>query len=281
MDKKENGVSSLTKELNGMASSGNEKRDLFVEYNTDRRTGCYLSRFQVTCLILGNLFILCTAVALVAFVKKERIIYGSVSDAVCSCQTPRSHTNVTVDYLYVKNQTSLTVLTENLAETENSTLEESNNVEDSNNEESEETTQLPEEEADPENAPWRKIRLSRDLMPLLYEINLKVDLENLTYRGHVNMTLICTNNTKFVIFHISHLFLDKDSVKVSENGTKNVFKILKQFRYIINQFWVMELDSELSAGTVYKVSVGYRGFLHEDLRGIYLSKYVTPEGEIR
>ncbi|XP_048750155.2 aminopeptidase N-like [Ostrea edulis] len=281
MDKKENGVSSLTKELNGMASSGNEKRDLFVEYNTDRRTGCYLSRFQVTCLILGNLFILCTAVALVAFVKKERIIYGSVSDAVCSCQTPRSHTNVTVDYLYVKNQTSLTVLTENLAETENSTLEESNNVEDSNNEESEETTQLPEEEADPENAPWRKIRLSRDLMPLLYEINLEVDLENLTYRGHVNMTLICTNNTKFVIFHISHLFLDKDSVKVSENGTKNVFKILKQFRYIINQFWVMELDSELSAGTVYKVSVGYRGFLHEDLRGIYLSKYVTPEGEIR
>ncbi|XP_062618582.1 aminopeptidase N-like, partial [Saccostrea cucullata] len=249
---------------------------LFVEYSTDRRTGCYLSRFQGTCLILGNLFILCTAVALVAFVKKERIIYGSMSEPICSCDSPKPYTNVTLDYSYVRNQTSVTILSENLAEVENSTVSENSSV---NKEE--ESKEVPEEKVIPKETPWREIRLSRDLMPLLYEINLKVDLENLTYRGHVNMTLKCTKNTNFVIFHISHIFLYRTSVKIIDKNTHKTFEILKQFRYVKNQFWVIELTSELSAGTVYLVSVGYRGNLHEDLRGIYLSTYVTPEGETR
>ena len=252
------------KESNGKALSM-EKKELFVEYSTDRRTGCYLSRFQVSCLILGNLLILCTAVALVAFVKKERIIYSSMADAFCSCETPRPNTNVTSEYYYVRNQTSVVTLSESLTEVENSTSIE----------------KAEESKVDSDYEPWREIRLSGDLMPILYEIDMKVDLSNLTYKGRVDMFLKCTKNTHFVIFHISQIFLTRKSVKVMEKDTLQELEIAKQFRYIRNQFWVIELLSELSAGTVYRVSVGYRGHLHEDLRGIYLSKYVTPEGETR
>lgn len=255
-----------------------EKKELFVEYNTDRRTGCYLSRFQVSCLILGNLFILCTAVALVAFVKKERVIYGSsVSDALCSCETPKPYANATLEYFYVRNQTaSVTAWSENLVEVENSTI-----ANDSLSKLKEETKEVPEEEVVPVYEPWKKIRLSRDLLPLLYDINLKVNLENLTYKGSVDMYLNCTQNTNFVLFHISHLFHKKNSVRVVDNTTLRELEIMTQFRYIKNQFFVIELRSELSAGTVYRVSVGFYGYLHQDLRGIYLSKYVTPDGEIR
>lgn len=268
MEKKGNDSSAPQgKESNGKALSM-EKKELFVEYSTDRRTGCYLSRFQVSCLILGNLLILCTAVALVAFVKKERIIYSSMADAFCSCETPRPNTNVTLEYYYVRNQTSAATLPESLTEGENSTSIEKE-------EESKDDPQ------DSDYEPWREIRLSGDLMPILYEIDMKVDLSNLTYKGRVDMFLKCTKNTYFVIFHISQIFLTRKSVKVMEKETLRELEIVKQFRYIRNQFWVIELHSELSAGTVYKVSVGYRGHLHEDLRGIYLSKYVTPEGETR
>lgn len=258
-----------------------EKRDLFVEYSTERRTGCYLSRFQVSCLILGNLFILCTAVALVAFVKKERVIYGtSMPDALCSCETLKPYANATLEYYYVKNQTaSVTAWSENLIEVENTTV-----ANGSISQEKEETKGVPEEEAAVPvyvYEPWKAIRLSRDLLPLLYNIYLKVDLENLTYRGSVDMYLNCTKNTRFVIFHISHLFYEKNSVRVVNNATSLELEIVTQFRYIKNQFFVIELCSELSAGTVYKVSVGYYGYLHEDLRGIYLSKYVKPSGETR
>lgn len=256
-----------------------EKKDLFVEYTTDRRTGCYLSRFQVSCLILGNLFILCTAVALVAFVKKERVIYGtSMPDALCSCETPKPYANATLEYYYVKNQTaSVTAWSENLVEVENTTL-----ANGSVRQEKEETKVIPEEEVvAPAYEPWKLIRLSRDLLPLLYDIYLKVDLEKLTYRGSVDMYLNCTKNSRFIIFHISHLYYEKNSVRVVNNATSQDLEIVTQFRYVRNQFFVIELRSELSAGTVYRVSVGYYGYLHEDLRGIYLSKYVTPSGDTR
>ncbi|KAK3095719.1 hypothetical protein FSP39_018048 [Pinctada imbricata] len=260
--------------------NGNNKpgmtAETIVQIHSQVSRGCYFTRFQVICAVFAFLLTIAVAIVLVAFVKKENNIYVTRPSPVCSCDKSNGY-NVT--FAFTKDSKNVTVLyAENLTQVENKSA---SNV--SSGEESV-VSEKPKVQKDQPivTQPYREIRLPRSLIPSFYDIELKIDLENDTFFGRVNMTLKAMNRTKFVIFHINMLRISRESIFVRNVKTREFIGIRKQFRVWSNQFYVLELVKEVTVGETYIVEVNsFLGFINKDLKGLYLSTYTTPEGETR
>ncbi|CAL1542580.1 unnamed protein product [Lymnaea stagnalis] len=129
--------------------------------------------------------------------------------------------------------------------------------------------------------PWSSIRLPRSVIPLLYEMRLKVDLSNFFYEGSVNITLRVNTSTRFVIFHRNLSDVDNSSILLTSPHAPSP-RIVRQFQVPEKNFHVLEVDRELEASSTYILTIGhYSGPLQTTLRGLYLSSYETRSGDKR
>lgn len=237
---------------------------------TQPRKGCYFSRIQVAIFTVAFFLTILTVVLLLSFVRREQVIHITSPKAFCACTNYSEQEykiNVTKSEEFKNTSHSLTA--ENLTQTENTSV---------SGEESEKS------ETNTEKYPWDEIRLPRTLVPIHYDIELWVDLENQHFQGQVNMTIYANASTKYVMFHINHLVINFDSVKISALSSypSEDLKIVKQKHAWRNQFHVIELETELTPGIQYVVQVGnYTGKIVRDLKGLYLSSYVTSDGQVR
>jgi hypothetical protein len=130
--------------------------------------------------------------------------------------------------------------------------------------------------------PWSEIRLTRAVIPSQYNLKLKVDLTNFVFGGSVDIKVNCDEATKHVVVHVNDLNITKSLVSITEWETGRSIEIRKQIPAPINQFYVLELSSDLRPGTTYRIRFGnFSGTLQDNLRGLYRSHYETSEGETR
>ncbi|KAH9509726.1 hypothetical protein Btru_044348 [Bulinus truncatus] len=129
-----------------------------------------------------------------------------------------------------------------------------------------------------EHEPWSSIRLPRTVLPTDYDIHVRVDLKEFTYHGAVNITVRVNTETKFVVFHRSHIEIDNSSILI----TSAYFPprtVVRQSHVPGKNFHILEVNKEMTAGSVYTLTIGhYYGHLEKNLRGLYLSSYEKQDG---
>ncbi|XP_069101802.1 aminopeptidase N-like [Argopecten irradians] len=245
-------------------------QDTMVTLRQNRK-GCYFTRVQVAIFTVAFALSIILVVLLLTFVRKEQIIHVSSSGALQDCNPKFKYntSGISVESDSVQNETR-SISAENLTHIENSTdnttiLETVNSTE----------IIVPEKVY----RPWNNIRLPRDILPEKYDLFLRIDIGNRSFKGSVNITVKTSAPKKVLLLHINILWIVKDSVKVRTIDGSKVFAIKEQFQVWTTQFWVIILEEEISGSGYYVIEIGtFRGTMYTDLRGLYLSSYESSSG---
>jgi len=119
------------------------------------------------------------------------------------------------------------------------------------------------------NTPKHKnVRLSKDIIPLEYDIELHPDLENFTFLGNETITLSILKSTKKIVLHSKeievvtvHILIKKEKMFAS--------KILYDEK---TQTVAFNFPKNIARGK-YKLVLVFKGILNDKMRGFYRSKY--------
>lgn len=123
--------------------------------------------------------------------------------------------------------------------------------------------------------PYANVRLPKNVYPTLYDLHLKVLMNNRTVQGSVRITVHAKQPTKYFILH-AYDYTNVDGVL--KNDKNETVPIMKKFLYKPNQFYVMELDKKVKAGK-YFMEFDFSYGLKKTLKGLYQSTYKNRAGE--
>ncbi len=127
-------------------------------------------------------------------------------------------------------------------------------------------------------------RLPGDLVPLRYEINLRVQFDNefedsFPYDGEITMFFVCIKDTSDLIFHINKILIDNSTLSI-KSLTDNSFSQINDFKWkndYERQFFVANLAQTFKANNNYTVSMKFIGYLASDNAGFYRSSYLDAD----
>ena len=109
-----------------------------------------------------------------------------------------------------------------------------------------------------------------------------MDLDTFTFTGKSDMTVDMHEATRYVIVHVNGLNVSKKDVRVMHVASNKAMKLSWQKHVPENQFYVIEMESMMVRGELYKVSFGnFRGKIDDDLRGLYRSVYKDQDGNTK
>nr|XP_028604951.1 aminopeptidase Q [Podarcis muralis] len=152
--------------------------------------------------------------------------------------------------------------------------------------------------ADPSARPpgaWDAWRLPGDLEPVHYSLLLWPHLapglpEPRTHSGQVNITVRCLRDTDAVLLHSVGLVYQRAAVwgpltgaaAATANGSSSGVGVAELWEAPRNEYAVLELRANLSAGALYELQLAFRGKIqHEpELHGLFANTY-KDEGESR
>ena len=133
-----------------------------------------------------------------------------------------------------------------------------------------------------EKFPHKDPRLPKDLKPLSYQLDLRVNLTTLKYNGAVKIRILCKKTTRYVILHCGDLDVMNISVAKAEDSREKAGMIIKRIlAFKANQQLCIELREALRSGEVYYVTLEFKSKISDRLEGFYKSLYVTETGEER
>uniref|UniRef100_A0A4W3JRS9 Aminopeptidase n=1 Tax=Callorhinchus milii TaxID=7868 RepID=A0A4W3JRS9_CALMI len=121
---------------------------------------------------------------------------------------------------------------------------------------------------------WNHSRLPSSLMPSHYQVEVWPRLEPgeggvYLFSGQVNVTLRCRLETRVVLIHSKEL--KYSGVGISPRGAPAVQDTWVE---AVNEFLVIELESDLQPGQDYTLQLNYSGQLVEEPTGLYISHYL-------
>ena len=128
---------------------------------------------------------------------------------------------------------------------------------------------------------WEDLRLPTSLKPHHYDLYIRTDITNRMFNASVQILISCEEATNYIILHSKMLDIVKGSASLSSVSNGEVPDLIEPWLYEENQYMVVELSSELTAGEMYVFSVDFGAELKEDLIGYYLSSYTTSGGDKR
>ena len=117
--------------------------------------------------------------------------------------------------------------------------------------------------------PWKDIRLPESIVPNTYDLVLDVNMSDDTFRGAVDINVIVSKDTVWILFHKVELRIV--SVRVLNTRTKHVSEILKMFYYQPNEFYVLQTKTPLKKGENYDIIIKFTGTIGYELSGLYTS----------
>ncbi|KKQ21345.1 MAG: Puromycin-sensitive aminopeptidase [Candidatus Nomurabacteria bacterium GW2011_GWA1_37_20] len=126
-----------------------------------------------------------------------------------------------------------------------------------------------------------EIRLSKDVVPIKYNIQLKPDLDNFTFEGIETITLSVLKQTKVLTLHSKEIEIETASIlrqkkkffaKISYNEKKET----ATFVFPKNLEVLPPLGGRTSK---LKLTIVFKGILNDKMRGFYRSKYTILDKE--
>ncbi|MCF7833875.1 MAG: M1 family metallopeptidase [Candidatus Pacebacteria bacterium] len=117
-----------------------------------------------------------------------------------------------------------------------------------------------------------KIRLSKNIIPLRYNIEVKPDLENFTFSGKEVIFVNILENTDTITLHTKDIQIDVANVSVSsKKDDQKIFA--KKITYNQKQETATFFFSKkIPAGKIFLTLI-FKGILNDKMRGFYRSKY--------
>ena len=132
-----------------------------------------------------------------------------------------------------------------------------------------------------EKFPHGDDRLPKDLQPLSYKLDLRVNLTTLRYSGVVQIKILCKNATRFVVLNSGDLDILNVSLATAEKTREKGLVVERILAFKKKQQLCIELKQALRKGEVYFVTLEFKSMISDRLEGFYKSFYVTETGEKR
>ncbi|MES3031675.1 MAG: M1 family metallopeptidase [Patescibacteria group bacterium] len=118
------------------------------------------------------------------------------------------------------------------------------------------------------------VRLSKNIVPIEYDIELKPDLDNFTFEGIETITLSILKPTKILTLHSKEIEIETAEVGLPQG------KVFAKISYDEkSETATFTFPKIIPAGKV-KLIIVFKGILNDKMRGFYRSKY-TVDGKER
>ena len=108
----------------------------------------------------------------------------------------------------------------------------------------------------------RSVRLSKNIVPIDYKIELKPDLENFTFSGRETISLNILRKTRTITLHSKEIDIETADI------AGNFAKISYDKKSETTKFTFPKL---ITPGK-YKLTLVFQGILNDKMRGFYRSK---------
>lgn len=112
-------------------------------------------------------------------------------------------------------------------------------------------------------------RLSKSIVPSIYELHITVDLDNLRFSGNETIYVRVHQPTSTIELHLLDLSVDNVQVIEGENGVD----IASQIYDSVMQVYRITMSQTLVAGHDYEISMNFEGEIKDDMKGLYRSSY--------
>ncbi len=119
----------------------------------------------------------------------------------------------------------------------------------------------------PKKTSKKSVRLSTDVIPISYEIEIKPDLENFTFSGLETISLQIKKATKTLVLHSREIEIKTASIQI---GKEKLFA--KIFYDEKNETAKFLFPQNIPARKT-KLTLVFQGILNDKMRGFYRSKY--------
>jgi aminopeptidase N len=118
------------------------------------------------------------------------------------------------------------------------------------------------------------VRLSKNVIPSEYHIELKPDLKNFTFEGIETITLSILEKTKTITLHAKDLEIG--TAHISQKSNKIFAKISYNER---NETVTFTFPDFVEVRPSPKLTIVFKGILNDKMRGFYKSSYMLGEKE--
>lgn len=113
----------------------------------------------------------------------------------------------------------------------------------------------------------KNVRLSKNVIPISYKIQLRPDLDNFTFEGTETITLSIFKKTKVLTVHSKEIEIDTAHILIGKE------KAFAKISYDIKNETATFIFSRLIPVGKTKLILAFRGILNDKMRGFYRSKY--------
>lgn len=113
-----------------------------------------------------------------------------------------------------------------------------------------------------------KVKLSKNILPIKYDINLKPDLENFIFAGFETIYLNILKETKTFTLHSKDLNIETASVEIKKN---KIFASKIDYD-TKNETATFSFKEKIPKGK-FKLNLSFTGILNDKMRGFYKSTY--------
>ena len=123
----------------------------------------------------------------------------------------------------------------------------------------------------------KDLRLPTHLKPEKYTIELVpfVVLGNFTFKGHVEIIMVCEEESRNVTLHVNSIAmtLKNETIELTELKSNKKIAIENHDYDVDREFYIAKLSSSLNNGTRYKISIDYVAKLRNDGKGFYYYQF--------
>ncbi len=123
----------------------------------------------------------------------------------------------------------------------------------------------------------RSVRLSKNVIPTAYNIQLKPDLKNFTFEGIETITLLLKKPTKTLTLHSKEIEITTAKVGLWQKKEDDIFG---KISYNQKSETVIFAFPKLIPSGKTKLTIVFKGILNDKMRGFYRSRYsVSGQGK--
>nr|CAD7197139.1 unnamed protein product [Timema douglasi] len=123
--------------------------------------------------------------------------------------------------------------------------------------------------------------LPKNVLPTHYDLKLipYLDNDNFTFDGEVKIQVIVEVETNVITIHQNDTIIEETSVTDLSSG--QIVPVTNETYEPLYHFHNIYLQNNLSVGQEYEIYIKYKGYLRDDMQGLFKSYYKTSDGQTR